>query len=256
MQPIRYFISCINSSNIFTNPLVSKCTHISVPYSLITKDGIKLLDITFVQNLFKLKLNNRYIKTLLSINVQDIQTLGTKKFLNILTNCGFDGIVFNNIFNTNSHIVYKIISLLSSLPSPYNFNWEFILQTNTQIILPISNVSNTTTYIITSNNSVKAFTDLGWNPQQILILSNNDDQDILEFVKFNKLGGIYNINEFSPLYINGLQHSLNYNNQNHIEYPNSKLLNPIINEHLETILDSYNSFSENILPIEININFL
>lgn len=251
MQPIRYFISCINSSNLFTNPLVSKCTHISVPYEIITKDGLKLNDATFIQNLFKLKLNNRYIKTLLSINVQDIQTLGTKKILNILLDCGFEGIVFNNIFSTNSHIIYNIISILSSLPPPYNFNWEFILHTNTKIILPLSNI----TYIITPKNSVKAFTDLGWNPQQILVSSNNDDQDILEFVKYNKLGGIYNINELSTLYITGLQHSLNYTNKNHIEYPTSKLLNPIINQHIETILDSYN-YSENILPIEININFL
>lgn len=251
MQPIRYLISCINSSNIFTNPLLSKCTHISVPYDIITTNGTKLNDVTFIQNLFKLKLNNRYIKTLLSINVEDIHTLGTKKILNILIDCGFDGIIFNNIFNTNSHIVYNIISLLSSLPPPYNFNWEFILHTDTKIILPISNI----TYITTPKNSVKAFTDLGWMPQQILVSSNKDDQDILEFVKFNKLGGIYNINDFSSLYITGLQHSLNYKNENHIEYPTSKLLNPIINQHIESILESYNS-SEHILPIEININFL
>lgn len=252
MQPIRYFISCINSSNIFTNPLLSKCTHISVPYNIITNDGIKLQDVTFIQNLFKLKLNNRYIKTLLSINVDDIQTLTTKKFLNILIDCGFDGVIFNNIFNTNSNIVYNIISLLSSLPPPYNFDWEFILHTDTKIILPISNI----TYIITPKTSVKAFTDLGWKPQQILVSSNIDDQDILEFVKFNKLGGIYNINDFSSLYINGLHHSLNYKNKNHIEYPTSKLLNNIINQDIETILDAYNSCSENILSIEIDINFL
>jgi|UniRef100_A0A6C0DVR6 hypothetical protein len=253
MQPIRYLISCINSSNIFTNPLLSKCTHISVPYDIITKDGIKLQDVTFIQNLFKLKLNNRYIKTLLSINVQDIQKLGSKKILNILLDCGFDGIIFNNIFNTNSHIVYNIISILSSLSPPYNFNWEFVLQTDNKIILPISHI----TYIITPKNFVKAFTDLNWNPQQILVSSNKDDQDILEFVKFNKLGGIYNINELSSIYINGLQHSLNYKNLNHIEYPTSKILNPIINQHIESILDSYNnSYPEHILPIEININLL
>jgi hypothetical protein len=258
MQPIRYFISCINSSDIFSNISISKCTHISVPYqSLVQNDQneknmLTETTITFIQNLFKLKLNNRYIKTLLSIDVDEIQKLGTKKILKLLTNCGFDGIVFNNIFNTNSETVYKIILLLSSLPYPYNFNWEFILNTDTQIIFPIQHIN----YIITSKNSVKAFTDLGWSPQQILISSHKDDQDILEFVKFNKLGGIYNINDLSPLYINGLKHSLNYTNKNHIEYPTSKLLNTIVEQHLETILDSYDSCSEIILPIEIHINFL
>lgn len=240
MNPIRYFISCINSSDI-NNVLYSQCTHITVPYKNTS-------NIEFIQKLFQLKLKNRYIKTLIDINVSDIQKLGTKKFLKLITNCGFDGIIFNELYDSNYQTINKIISVISVLLPPYNFNWEFYLYyPPSNFILP------KITQIIIPKGSVKTFTDIGWKPHQLLITSNNDDNDILEYVKYNKLGGVYNINEdVSSFYINGLKHSLNYKNKNHIEYPTSKILfnyDDIINSYM-----NYNCLGN--LEIELHINFI
>lgn len=244
MNPIRYFISCINSQIDILNTHYSQCTHITVPYKNTN-------NIDFIQKLFQLKLKNRYIKTLIDINISEIEQLGTKKFLKLITNCGFDGIIFNQLHNSNPQTINKIISVLSILSPPYNFPWEFYLYHPLSTLMP---PNSSITQIIIPKSAVKTFTDIGWKPEQLLITSNTDDNNILEYVKYHKLGGIYNINEeISLFYINGLKHSLNYKNQNHIEYPTSKILFNNYND----IIDSYTNHCclEN-LEIELHINFI
>jgi hypothetical protein len=205
MSKILLQCNDVNLLNLLKNSsILDKISH------LIYNSPNELFDLNHIKELFKVKLQNRYLKTLLQVHINE--ELNISKFIKNLCNYGFDGFVFT-IDNMNMlYKLYQIIEILNLLPEPYNFSWEiYYLNLNNNKNLDIKFI-NKLSGIISSNkkdNSIKIYnTKSNYNLDNVFIFDIN--MNIIDLLKN------------TDILINKIY--------NHINYPTSKFLKQIFSE--------------------------
>lgn len=235
---------------------------------LIIKEPIENIDL--IKELYILKTKNRYIKILYEVDINTITettkdsmcTKGTKNIKSVIKsviNYCADGIIFKNIQYDKIIFVHNIIDIIEKLPQPYNFKWEFFIQSNDMdIILDLfrlfksNNNENVISGIITNYEYIKILTDNGFKPDLFIIDDKITDKNtgnenykkinkmgIIYVIKMNKLGGIctdnlYNLGNELLNIKDGLISGIK---ENHIDYPTSDIVKII---EVEDIINLYN----------------
>jgi hypothetical protein len=231
------------------------------------------LDTTLFSRLYHLKQENRQLKCLFEINGNNIASLGPKFLIKLTMDYGFDGLLFTRVHKQNINDVISFLLIVSQLPKPYNFDWSFFLTfafsneiTSCIHQIKMHQLQESITGIIIPMSFLKLLTDNKFEPQFLLVDSNNDITNEIDTIKNNKFGGIYiklqiqrqnsnsqiqqNQNEANKLQIiyEQLKHSL-CTKQNHLEYPTSRFIKDLT---VDSIIDAY-VVAENVLHISVTV---
>lgn len=204
------------------------CTHVVVPFETSVYEDY--------EKIFKLKLANRFVKSLLQVKTSCLKQHGIKQCIKAITEYGFDGCVFQYDCSDIDHILSVFIKTVKRLPPPYTASViiiDFSGASDPQLlsclrVLHKDDNMNFITYFITSQSCVKRFTDLGVPANQLVL--RHVDQNLVEMIKTNKFGGIITTNNNdNNIYYEHLQHSLQHNTNNVI-YPSSRFTKAVISE--------------------------
>lgn len=186
------------------------CTHFVIPLSQLEGE--------FMTDVFMHKQENRTVKTLLELNGDDVESMGLKDFLKLLTQYGFDGFVLT-LQPSHKTLVQRLLVVLSKLPAPYDFAWNVFLKAkDVQTCLYASQLRTCAAIIRLIVKDAKLLTDVGYAPSNIVLEGN------VQMVKDNKFGGLFVANvDGCDAYYSQLQHSL-CQAKNNVEYPTSRFL--------------------------------
>lgn len=219
-----------NNNNFPEQDVLSIITHLSIEYTICKK--------SIVMKLFDEKIKNRHLRTIMIIDANIILENGIKKIIKDLINNGFDGIQFHNVSNLNIKNIFYTILTIKKLPEPYNFEWEFFIESSILNIdspfkkLILENINN---IIFESTDLINILNISCIKTNHIIFNSKHSENDsLIEYIKYNNNGGIitYTTNNLNKLYYNGLKHNLT-NVFNHIYYPDSKILKNLLNDEKE-----------------------
>lgn len=248
--------------------ITNKCTHLIVS-SLQNQE---------MEQLFKLKIAHRNIKTMYNINALTLQGIGVKAVVKLLVEGGFDGIIVDNVHLDSIQCILKLFNVMDKLPPPYNFNWTKSLVISNEVQNDFSNKITFYKELLTQGvifvsptSLVKKLTDIGIPPSSIVLNFHNQAKTNIDIVKYAKLGGlvVYNKDDCNMAF-GQLKHTLE-NKANHLEYPTSTMVRNIVRDtdySIDDIIDSYTIESEplckqsttiyndNILTITLNIDFI
>ena len=137
------------NDNYYTDYMLSSITHIV--YILDLHEDIK-----DIENIFKIKIKNRHIKTILQVNISKESDIF--KIVKFTCNHGFDGILFSIEDKESIQNCLKTMKALLSLPEPYNFDWEFYyMNLNNEIL---ENINYTFTGIVNFDLNKKILNEI------------------------------------------------------------------------------------------------
>jgi hypothetical protein len=213
----NYSLNLITNENILNN------------ISHIIYNPIEFYDNNYIKNLFKLKLKNRYLKTLLQIHID--KDLNILECVKTICNYGFDGILFTLENETFIKKCEQIIKTLNKLPEPYNFGWEIYylhLRNNINIDLNkefYKNLNGIINFESNKNNDINKINI--YNQKQTFRLNSNlyiieINKNVIELIKQNKINQSDN---------KGIK-------KNNINYPTSKFIKNIIDKNEMEVIEN------------------
>uniref|UniRef100_A0A6C0H6X9 Uncharacterized protein n=1 Tax=viral metagenome TaxID=1070528 RepID=A0A6C0H6X9_9ZZZZ len=233
----RKIICQVYDSN---NVVDSICTH----YSLSITD----LDTELLTCIYNHKSENRHIKALFNIKADNVYTFGSKFVIKMTMDYGMDGLVLDDVNESNVSNIIKLLQAIVRLPPPYNFKWDIFFRFNkttiTDLCAIFKNIKTVQLFflvsgIIVPDRLLQSMTDYGFEPH--LIMMESEEQNInfqLDNVKNNKFGGMFCKNvEICKIIYQPLKHSL-VTHTNHLDYPTSRFVKDL---EVSSIIDAYSS---------------
>jgi hypothetical protein len=246
MTPQRFILAKVCPEDNIQLDEKTPYTHIVIPYTDV--------NLAISTDMMNFKLSNRNVKLLVEVHMSILMNMGIIDFIKFLTEYCFDGAIFIDVITLDASIAAaSLLVAMSRLPAPYDFDWDFFVdfssansidecmtfykylkQYQTQVdkklrIEPIIRVED-----------VKSFTDYAF-PHDILIVSDKgmyNSHHLTEFIKCNKLGGVYTLKRRSSTYYDKLKHSCD-TRRNNVDYPTSKMVKELFANTTLSIIDCY-----------------
>ncbi|NBP01494.1 MAG: hypothetical protein EBU90_15410 [Proteobacteria bacterium] len=212
------------------------------------------------------KSEHRDIKALFNIKADNVSTFGCKFVIKMTMDYGMDGLVLDDVNESNVSSIIKLLQAIVKLPPPYNFKWDIFFRFNNTTITDLcaifKNIKTVQLFhlvsgIIVPELLLQSMTDYGFEPHLIMIDSTEQNINFqLDSVKSNKFGGMCckNVELCKSIY-QQLKHSL-VTHTNHLDYPTSRFIKDL---EVNNIIDAYSSNNPQLpspLSFVVNIELL